>query len=157
MFERISCNHSVFWGVVTGLWQGHPLFMPQSTCPAPSPGSRWPRTHMGAGTMWHSTAAPVSPLSSQLWESLCSCSIRSSWGNGPGGPQSLGFFFFPIFFFLLAYTCFTMLCWFLLYNEVNLLYVYINPLHLEPLTLLVTWLWKQCIRLVQPLSAQAAC
>lgn len=40
MFERISCNHSVFWAVVTGLWQGHPLFMPQSTCPAPSPGSR---------------------------------------------------------------------------------------------------------------------
>lgn len=28
MFERISCNHSVFWGVVTGLWQG-PLY----SCP----------------------------------------------------------------------------------------------------------------------------
>ena len=35
-------------------------------------------------------------------------------------------------FFLLGYSCFTVLCQFLLYNEVNQLYVYIYPLPLEP-------------------------
>ena len=38
---------------------------------------------------------------------------------------------------LLEYNCFTMLCYFLLYNKVNQLYVYIyphipSPLHLPP-------------------------
>ena len=36
--------------------------------------------------------------------------------------------FFLILFFLLEYNCFTMLCWFLLYNEANQLYGYISPL-----------------------------
>ena len=30
-------------------------------------------------------------------------------------------------FFILEYDCFTILCWFLLYNEVNQLFVYIHP------------------------------
>ena len=34
--------------------------------------------------------------------------------------------------FLLAYNCFTMLCQFLLYKEVNQLYIYIYPLPLGP-------------------------
>ena len=35
------------------------------------------------------------------------------------------------FFFLLEYNCFPVLCWFLLYNQVNQLHVYIHPLPLE--------------------------
>ena len=35
-------------------------------------------------------------------------------------------------FFLFEYSCFTMLCYFLLYSEVNQLYVYIYPLPLGP-------------------------
>ena len=49
-------------------------------------------------------------------------------------------FFPPYSFFLLEYHCFTMLCWFLLHNDVNLLCVCISPLRLEPRTLQVTWL-----------------
>ena len=56
-------------------------------------------------------------------------------------------FFFFFFWFLLSFlfsfsefsfflkledNCFTMLCWFLLYNNVNQLYVYICPLPLNP-------------------------
>ena len=41
---------------------------------------------------------------------------------------SLFLFFFKKLFFLLAYSCFTMLCWFLLYNKMNQPYVYIYPL-----------------------------
>ena len=37
-----------------------------------------------------------------------------------------------LFFFLLEYNCFTMLCQFLLYNEVNQLCIYIYPLPLGP-------------------------
>ena len=37
-----------------------------------------------------------------------------------------------LIFFLLEYNCFTVLCWFLLYNEVNQLYVYMYPLPLGP-------------------------
>jgi len=37
-------------------------------------------------------------------------------------------------FFNLGYSCFTKLCWFLLYNKVNQLYVYIYPLLLGPPT-----------------------
>ena len=40
--------------------------------------------------------------------------------------------YYQIFFFLLEYNCFTMLCQFLLYNEVNQLYVYIY-LHIRSL------------------------
>ena len=39
-------------------------------------------------------------------------------------------FFLNNFFFLLGYSCFTMLCQFLLYDEVNQLSVYIYPLPL---------------------------
>ena len=35
---------------------------------------------------------------------------------------------------MLEYNCFTMLCYFLLYNNVNQLDVYIAPLLLEPLS-----------------------
>ena len=45
------------------------------------------------------------------------------------------FFFLSVnfhFFFKLEDNCFTMLCWFLLYNNVNQLYVYICPLPLNP-------------------------
>ena len=35
------------------------------------------------------------------------------------------FFFLVVVYLLLRYNCLTMLCWFLLYNEVNQLYVYI--------------------------------
>ena len=35
-------------------------------------------------------------------------------------------------FSLLEYTCFTMLCWFLLYSEVNQSYAYIYPCSLGP-------------------------
>ena len=38
---------------------------------------------------------------------------------------------FKFFFFKLEYTCFTMLCSFLLYNSVNQLYVYIYPFPFE--------------------------
>ena len=46
---------------------------------------------------------------------------------GRGGASSVPTFFF---FFKLEYSCFTMLCWFLLYNDVNRLHVYIYPLPL---------------------------
>ena len=39
--------------------------------------------------------------------------------------------FYVLFFFLLACNYFTMLYWFLLYNEVHQLYVYIHTLSLE--------------------------
>ena len=39
---------------------------------------------------------------------------------------------FVYYYFLLEYNCFIMLCSFLLYNEVNQLYVYIYPLPLGP-------------------------
>ena len=46
---------------------------------------------------------------------------------------SFFFFFLPSFLsFLLEYNCFTMFCYFLLYNEVNQLYVYLYPLLLGP-------------------------
>ena len=38
----------------------------------------------------------------------------------------------PIYLFLLEYNCFTMLCYFLLYNNMNQLYKYRCPLPLEP-------------------------
>ena len=41
-------------------------------------------------------------------------------------------FFFLTFFFFLEYNCFAILCWFLLYNEVDQLHVYIYPLLLGP-------------------------
>ena len=64
---------------------------------------------------------PISPL---FWISF---SFRS--------PKSVILFFFLTS--LLEYNCFTMLCWFLFYNKVNQLYIYIYPhisslLHLPP-------------------------
>ena len=41
-------------------------------------------------------------------------------------------FFFLLLFFSLAYNCFTVFCQFLLYNEVNQLYVYLYPFPLGP-------------------------
>ena len=46
--------------------------------------------------------------------------------------ETLFFFFLT---FLLEYNCFTMLCYFLLYNKVNQLYIYIYP-HIYSLLLL---------------------
>ena len=43
-----------------------------------------------------------------------------------------GFFFLTS---LLEYNCFTMLCYFLLYNKVNQLYIYIYPHIPSPLRL----------------------
>ena len=40
----------------------------------------------------------------------------------------LSLFYFFFHFFLLEYSCFTMLCQFLLYSKVNQLYVYMYPL-----------------------------
>ena len=45
------------------------------------------------------------------------------------GWRTLSLFLF-IYLFTLGYSCFTMLCWFLLYNEVNELHVYTHPLPL---------------------------
>lgn len=73
---------------------GPPLFMPQSTCPVPSPGSRWQHPHTGAGTVWHSTAAPGLPSSSLLWESLCSFSLWGSWGMALEGRTDLASCFY---------------------------------------------------------------
>lgn len=42
------------------------------------------------------------------------------------------YFKFLFIYFLLGYNCFTMGCQFLLYNNVNQLYLYIQPFLLEP-------------------------
>ena len=46
--------------------------------------------------------------------------------------KNLTFLFFTFLSLKLRYSCLTMLCWLLLYNEVNQPYVYIHPLPLEP-------------------------
>ena len=56
----------------------------------------------------------------------------------------------PNFFFtsLLEYNCFTMLCYFLLYNKVNQLYVYIYPD--IPQTMVLTVRYQISIKTFQP-------
>ena len=152
MFERISCNHSVFWAVVRAT-----LY----SCPR-APALRRPLARGDSAPMWvqgqcGTARRPLVYLLLLNCGNHCVPAVYGVVGEWPWRTTLIWLLFFPVFFFLLEYTCFTMLCWFLLYNEVNLLYVYINPLHLEPPTLQVTWLWKQGIRLVWPLSAQAAC
>ena len=52
------------------------------------------------------------------------------WVSDPVGKHN--YHHLSISLILLEYNCFTTLCYFLLYNSVNQLYVYIHPLPLEP-------------------------
>ena len=64
--------------------------------------------------------------------------VESLWYSGVRVFDSHFFFFFFGYslcsfsflknYFLLAYSCFTMLCWFILYNKMNQPYVYVYPL-----------------------------
>jgi len=71
-------------------------------------------------------------LESALW--LCFQSFCKSFSALPLYYFGTGSFLLgePWTFLLLEYNCFPVLCWFLLYNQVNQLHVYIHPLPLEP-------------------------
>ena len=91
-----------------------------------------------------------------------------------GSPKDFIFFCFlyylnilviPLQFFfltsLLEYSCFTMVCWFLLYNKVNQLYTYIHPhipslLPLPPPSLLHPSRWSQSTKLISLCYAAAS-
>ena len=68
------------------------------------------------------------------------------------------------FFFLtslLEYNCFTLLCWLLLYNEVNQLYVYIYPhipslFRLSPMLPITSSRWSQSTELISLCYAAAS-
>ena len=79
MAERISCTHSVLWGVATGLRQAA-----LHSCPR-------------AGTPGRCTAAPGLPPSSLLREPLCSC---REWPWRTTLTWLLLFFFPRILFFI---------------------------------------------------------
>ena len=49
----------------------------------------------------------------------CVPAVYGVVGEWPWRTTLIWLLFFPVFFFLLEYTCFTMLCWFLLYNTAN--------------------------------------
>ena len=82
--------------------------------------------------MWDLPRPGLEPVSPAL-------AGRFSTTVPPGKPSSAHFKKFFLFFLtsLLEYNCFTMVCYFLLYNKVNQLYVYVYPhisflLHLPP-------------------------
>ena len=94
----------------------------------------------------------VLPLWSSCWSSVWCSQVMMCHGDHKSwcslwnlcGIQGSGFlihtFFFFFFgyslcsfsflknYFLLTYSCFTMLCWFILYNKMNQPYVYVYPL-----------------------------
>ena len=82
--------------------------------------------------MWDLPRPGLEPVSPAL-------AGRFSTTVPPGKPSSAHLKKFFLFFLtsLLEYNCFTMVCYFLLYNKVNQLYVYVYPhisflLHLPP-------------------------
>ena len=108
MFERISCNHSVFWAVVTGLWQGHP-----QSCPR-APALRRPLARGDSAPMWVQGQCGTAQLPLVYLRLLncgnhCVPAVYGVVGEWPWR-TTLIWLFFPIFFFFIGV--------YLLYNAV---------------------------------------